>query len=191
MSETMSVTEARDNFPSLVRRVAGRDEPVVVTSRNRPQVVIMRWETYERQQNLQVEGARHRLQSLVSQMEQLAASLREAYAPDSLDLSQGTQDLLTLARQAWTVCRSLDKPRLYLASTLTDSLFNLMDEGKLLAPEQFDQILAALPLLQQENLTNKDVAQADLALAKVGLNSIFPMGDELASLYKPIVEEPT
>jgi hypothetical protein len=151
----------------------------------------MRWETYERQQNLQIEGARHRLQSLVSQMEQLAASLREAYVPDSLDLSQGTQDLLTLARQAWIVCRSLDKPRLFLASTLTDSLLNLTDEGELLAPEQLDQILATLPLLQQENLTNQDVAQADLALTRVGLNSIFPIGDELASLYKPIVEEPT
>ena len=28
MPETMSVTEARDNFPSLVRRVAGLDEAV-------------------------------------------------------------------------------------------------------------------------------------------------------------------
>jgi prevent-host-death family protein len=191
MPETMSVTEARDNFPSLVRQVAGRDEPVVVTSRNRPQVVIMRWETFQRQQNLQVEGARHRLQSLASQMEQLAASLREAYVPDSLDLSQGTQDLLILARQAWIVCRSLDKARRHLASTLTDGLLNLMDEGKLLTPEQLDQILAALLLLQQENLTNKDVAQADLALAQVGLDSVFPIGDELASQYKPIAEEAT
>ncbi len=191
MSETMSVTEARDNFPSLVRRVAGRDEPVVVTSRNRPQVVIMRWETYERQQNLQVEGARHRLQSLVSQMEQLAASLREAYAPDSLDLSQGTQDLLTLARQAWIVCRSLDKARCHLASILADGLRNLIKEDELLTPEQLDQILAALPLLQQENLASKDVTKADMALAKVGLDAVFAIGDELASQYKPITEEST
>ncbi len=107
------------------------------------------------------------------------------------NLSQGAQDLLTLARQAWIVCRSLDKPHLCLASTLTDGLLNLMDEDKLLTPEQLDQILAALPLLRQENLTIKDVAQADLALAQVGLNAMFPMGDELASLYKPIAEEPT
>jgi len=132
--------------------------------------------------------ARDNLLTLVKQMEQLAASLHDTCIPTSL--SQGAQDLLTLARQAWIVCRSLDKPHLYLASTLTDGLLNLMDEGKLLTPEQLDQILAALPLLRQENLTIKDVAQADLALAKVGLNSIFPMGDELASLYKPIAEEP-
>jgi hypothetical protein len=132
--------------------------------------------------------ARDDLLTLVEQMEKLAASLRDARTP--ANLSQGTQDLLTLARRAWIVCRSLDKPRLYLASTLADGLRNLMDEGESLVPEQLDQILAALPLLQQENLTTKDVAQADLALVQVGLDAVFPIGDELASLYKPIAEEP-
>ena len=59
MPQTMSVTEARDNFPALVCRVAEQDESVVVTSHNQPKVVVMRWETYQAQQQAQMEGARH------------------------------------------------------------------------------------------------------------------------------------
>ena len=189
MPKTMSVTEARDSFPALVRQVAGRDEPVVVTSRNQPQVVILRWETYQHERNLQVEGARHRLEALVTQMEQLAAGLREAYAPDSLDLVQGTGDLLTLARRAWMVCRSLDKSRRHLASALADGLLNLVEEGRKLTLDQLDRVLATLPLLRRGDLTTKEVAAADLALVEVGLDSVFPIGDELASKYEPAAEE--
>jgi prevent-host-death family protein len=98
MPKTMSVTEARDNFPALVRQVAGRDEPVVVTSRNEPKVVIVRWETFQHEQTLKKEGALHRLEMLVKQMNQIAAELRGAYLPDSLGLMQGTNDLMMLAR---------------------------------------------------------------------------------------------
>jgi prevent-host-death family protein len=157
MPRTISVTEARDNFSALVRQVAGRDEPVVVTNRNRPQVVILRWETYQHQRDLQVEGARHRLQTLVAQMEQLAASLREAYVPDSLDLFQGTRDLLALARQAWIVCRSLDEVRRHLASALADGLLNLVESDERLTPEQLDQVLVTAP-----NLVFVQVANSNL-----------------------------
>jgi prevent-host-death family protein len=57
MPQTISVTEARDNFPALVRRVAEQDEAVVVTSHNQPKAVLMRWETYQAQQQAQSEGA--------------------------------------------------------------------------------------------------------------------------------------
>jgi prevent-host-death family protein len=49
MTHTVSVTEARDNFPALVRQVAEQDEPVVITNRNQPRVVMLRWETYQQQ----------------------------------------------------------------------------------------------------------------------------------------------
>ena len=181
MPRTMSVTEARDNFPALVRQVAGRDEPVVVTSGNQPQVVIVRWETFHHERDLQVEGARHRLEALVTQMGQLAGGMREAYAPDSLDLVQGTGDLLALARRAWVVCRSLDKPRRHLASALADGLLNLVEGGRKLTLEQLDRMLATLPLLGRGDLTAEEVAAADLALAEAGLDSVLPIGDELAS----------
>ena len=189
MPKSMSVTEARDNFPALVRQVADRDEPVVVTNRNEPQVVILRWETYRHRHDLQMEGARHRLAELVDQLEQLAAGLREGYEPDSLDLHQGTQDLWTLLRQTWVVCRLLDKPRRHLASALSDSLQILMEAEGRLSLSQLEQLLAILPLLRREDLTNDDVATADLALAEVGLDTIFPLSDDLASLYDHDSEE--
>ena len=189
MPKTMSVTEARDKFPALVRQVAGRDEPVVVTSRNQPRVVILRWETYQHQRNLQAEGARHRLAALVEKMEQLAASLHEAYEPDSLDLRQGTKDLLALSRQAWKVCRSLDKPRRHLASALADGLLGLVEAERWPTQDQLEQVLSTLPLLGQEELTNEEVAAADLTLDEVGLESVFPVSDDLVSLYEPSAEE--
>jgi PHD/YefM family antitoxin component YafN of YafNO toxin-antitoxin module len=199
MPKTMSVKEARDNFPALVRQVAGRNEPVVVTSCNQPQVVILQWEMYQHGRDLQVEGARHRLEALVAEMDQLAAGLREAYAPDSLDLVHGTDDLLTLARQAWMVCRSLDKPRRHLASALADGLLALVGKGRVLTLDQLDRVLDTLPLLRREDLSIEEVAAADLALAEVGLDSVFPVDDELASqhrhrgvstVYEPAAEEP-
>ena len=185
MPRTMSVTEARDKFPALVRQVAGRGEPVVVTSRNQPQVVILRWETYQHQRDLQLEGARHRLAALVAQMEQLAAGLHEAYAPDSFDLAHGSKDLLALSRQAWRLCHLLDKPRRHLASALTDGLLGLVEEERRLTCGQLEQIVGTLPLLGRDNLTNEEISAADLALAKAGLDSVPAIGDELAPLYEP------
>ncbi|MBN1315532.1 MAG: type II toxin-antitoxin system prevent-host-death family antitoxin [Anaerolineales bacterium] len=190
MPKTMSVTEARDNFPALVRQVAGRDEPVVVTSRNEPQVVIVRWETFKHEQTLQAEGARYRLDTLVNQMKQLVSELREAYAPDSLDLSQGTSDLMILARQAWLVCRSLDKQRRHLSSALADGLLNLVEEGRGLTLDQLDRVLDILPLLGKGDLIADEVAEADMALAKAGIDSIFNIDEELASKYETEADGP-
>lgn len=181
MPRTMSVTEARDSFPAVVRQVAGRGEPVVVTSRNRPHVVILRWESYQHDRDLLVEGVRHRLEALLSQMEGLAAGLHEAYVPDSLDLVHGTADLLALARRAWVLGRWLDQARRHLASTLADGLLNLVGAGGKLSLDQLDRVLATLPLLRREDLTIEEVAAADLALAEVGLDAVFPMGDGSAS----------
>lgn len=190
MPQTMSVTEARDNFPALVRRVAEQDEPVVVTSHNQPKAVLMRWETYQAQQQAQVEGARYRLAHCVKTMEQLAGGLLEAYRPDSFDLEYGTQDLLRLAREAWVASRLLDKPRRHLASLLTDVLINVIERDTPLTEAQLAQFLQVIPLLQQEDLTNEIIGDVDRAFAEIGLSSMLPIADALAEQYTPNTEEP-
>ncbi|MCE7985381.1 MAG: type II toxin-antitoxin system Phd/YefM family antitoxin [Caldilinea sp. CFX5] len=190
MPQTMSVTEARDNFPALVRRVAEQDEPVVVTSHNQPKAVLMRWETYQAQQQAQVEGARYRLAHCVTTMEQLAGGLLEAYRPDSFDLEYGTQDLLRLAREAWSITRLLDTPRRDLASLLTDVLLILLEHKGQLTEAQLERILAAIPLLHQDDLTDEVVAKVDRTLLQVGLSSIFPMTDAEVAQYLTLIEEP-
>ncbi|MBV7333787.1 type II toxin-antitoxin system Phd/YefM family antitoxin [Chloroflexi bacterium TSY] len=184
MSQTVSVTEARDNFPALVRQVAEQDEPLVVTSRSQPRVVLVRWETYQHQQSLQTEGALYRLESIVAELENTAAVLAEAFEPDSLTLTQSVQELSTLARDAWTVCRLLDKPRRHLASILADALLNLTKSDKQLTQSQLTQLINIFPLLRKGDLTNELVTKVDLALATAGLNSLFPLGDELGPLYQ-------
>lgn len=190
MPQTISVTEARDNFPALVRRVAEQDEAVVVTSHNQPKAVLMRWETYQAQQQAQIEGARYRLEHCITTMEQIAGGLLEAYRPHSFDLAHGTQDLLRLAREAWLICRLLDKPRRHMASLLTDVLINVTERETQLTEAQLAQFLQVVPLLRQDNLTNDLVGDVDLALAEMGLSSMLPIDDALAEQYLPVTEEP-
>lgn len=189
MSQTLSVTEARDNFPALVRRVAEQDESVIVTSHNQPRVVLLRWETYQEQQQLQVEGATYRLQSLVTEIEHGAASLYEAFRPNSLELAQGVQELATLARDAWKTCRLLDPGRRHLAGLLADSLLNLMESGDQLTRDQLAQWMTFIPLLRQADLTNEMVANVDRTLAEAGLSSVFPISSELVIHYHAMPEE--
>ncbi len=189
MPKTMSITEARDNFPALVRRVAEQDEPVVVTSHNQPKAVLMRWETYQAQQQAQLEGARYRLAHCVTSMEQLAGGLLEAYRPDSFDLEHGTQNLLRLAKEAWLICRLLDQPHRHLASLLTDVLLILVERKGQLTEVQLARWLSALPLLRQDELTNELVAKVNQALLEVGLTSIFPMEEADVTQYLALVEE--
>jgi len=190
MPQTISVTEARDQFPALVRRVAEQDEPIVVTSHNQPKAVLVRWETYQAQQQAQIEGARYRLAHCATTMEQLAGGLLEVYRPNSFDLEHGTQDLLRLAREAWTITRLLDAPRRDLASLLTDVLLILLEHGEQLTEAQLTRLLAAIPLLRQDDLTDAIVAKMAQDLLEVGLSSIFPMDDAEVAQYLALTEEP-
>lgn len=190
MPQTMSVTEVRDQFPALVRRVAEEDEPIVVTSHNQPKAVLMRWETYQAQQQAGIEGARYRLAHCATAMEQIAGGLLEAYRPNSFDLEHGTQDLLRLAREAWTITRLLDAPRRDLAALLTDVLLILLEHGGQLTETQLTRLLVAIPLLRQDDLADERVAKMALSLLEVGLSSIFPMADAEVTQYLALAEEP-
>jgi prevent-host-death family protein len=182
MSQTISVTKARDNFPALVRQVAEQDEPVVVTSRNQPQVVLVRWKTYQAQQTLQSEAAAHRLHMLAQEMLTVATTLQEAYRPYSYDLAQGTQELQTMAREAWATCRLLDKPRRHLALTLSDALLNLGEAAVSLT--QLEKLIQIIPLLSKNDVSLSEVAEADRTLHAVGLDAVPPIGDDLVALYE-------
>lgn len=184
MSQTISVTEARDNFPALVRQVAEQDDPVIVTSRNQPRIVLLRWETYQQQQALQAEGAAHRLQTNVAAMLTLVATLQELYQPDSYALIQGTQELMTLARQTWLICRSLEQPRLHLASTLADGLHTVLQQQSVVTLSQLQVIEQHLPRLLKPDLTLQEVMVSDCALSEVGLDAMPTLSDELPALYR-------
>jgi prevent-host-death family protein len=190
MPHTVSITEARDNFPALVRQVVEQAEPVIVTSRSRPSVVLLPWTTYQQNQRFQVEGAEHRLQQLVTEMEQTAAALCEGSQPDTLDWTQGLDELAMLASEAWRICRMLDNPaRRHLSSLLSDTLVNNVEQDSRLTPQQLSLFLGVLSSLRQRDLTNEAVIQADLLLAEAGLSSIFPISDGLAAQYQPADEE--
>ena len=196
MAQTISITDARNQFPALVRRIADQDDPVVVTSRNQPQVVLVPWATYQQQQALQSEGAEHRLQTVVQALLTLIATLQEAYEPSSYALTQGTQELLAMTRQAWKICRLLEIPRRHLASTIADGLAFGTETTTVITVAQLAQLAQSVALLQRNDLTLNEVAVADQELAAVGLDAMLPMGDELVNIplyttnrrhYEPIL----
>lgn len=190
MPQTMSVTEARDQFPALVRRVAEQDEPIVVTSHNQPKAVLLRWETYQAQQKAQSDGARYHLAHCVTTMEQLAGGLLEAYRPNSFELEHGTQTLLQLARETWTITRLLDAPRRDLACLLTDVLLILLEQKGQLTEAQLTRLLTTIPFLRQDDLTDEVVAKLGHGLLEVGLSSLFPMAEAEVAQYLALTEEP-
>lgn len=185
MSQTMSFTEVSDNFPALFQQIIGKDDPVIITNRDhRPRAVLVPWDVYQDQQTLQRDGAEYRLQKIVQKMLGLTAVMHEAYLPDSYDLIKGTQDLLALARQAWQTCRLLDMNRRNLATMIADGLLTWLETECVLTAEQLAQILKIVPLLQKRNLTLEEVCDADQVLFDVGLDAMFPVGDELVGLYE-------
>ena len=183
MSQTMNFTEVSHNFPTLFHQISEKNSPVVVTNHNRPRLVLVPWEVYQDQQQLQAEGAEVRLQKLVQDMLGQAAVMYEAYRPDSYDLIHGTQHLLALARQAWETCRLLDMNRRYIASIIADGLLLWLEIENAVTEKQLETLLEVIPLLQKTNLTLEDVGDVDQTLFDVGLNAIFPIGDELVKLY--------
>ncbi|MEM7534646.1 MAG: type II toxin-antitoxin system Phd/YefM family antitoxin, partial [Chloroflexota bacterium] len=177
MSQTKALSEISDNFPAFFHQTIDKDTPVVITNRNRPRAVLVPWDVYQDQQTLQSDGAEYRLQKLVQQMLGLVAVMHEAYRPDSYDLIKGTKDLLDLARQAWDTCRLLDMNRRHLASSIADGVLLWLETESVLTLEQLVKLLQIIPLLQKTDLTLDEFADADQALADVGLDSIFPVGD--------------
>ena len=154
------------------------------------------WATYQQQQALQSEGAEHRLQTVVQALLTLIATLQEAYDPGSYALTQGTQELLAMTRQAWKICRLLEIPRRHLASTIADGLAFGTETTKVITVAQLAQLAKSVALLQRNDLTLNEVAVADQELAAVGLDAMLPMGDELVDIplyttnrrhYEPIL----
>lgn len=184
MARTISVTEARDNLPALVRQVNASGEALIITSRNQPRAVIVDYETFQRKRELQEEGARSLLNRLLGQAEQFVESTLEGYRPDSLELSLFLETFQDMARALWEACRLLDKPRRMLAVNLMDAVLNFRESGEQLTPAHLKALAEILPLLQREDLTIDEVAEADRQLLAAGLDAVFPIEGDLASLYE-------
>jgi prevent-host-death family protein len=187
MARTISVTEARDNFPALVRRVSASKEALIVTSRNQPRVVIVDYETFQRQRELQEEGARSLLKRRVEETLSSIESTREAPDSTALYLLSGTLEQYT--REMWLAGRAISRPVRSLATTLHNAIANLREGGDQLTLEQLDRLVEVVPLLLEPNLTIEKVAEADRQLLAVGLDAVFPIEGDLVSLYESSPED--
>ena len=187
MYRTMSVTQARDNFPALVRQVASSEKPVIITRRNQPKVVVLDYETFQQRQRIQVESARALLQRLVEEALRLIESTREA--PDSVALQLFLGSFEQQTRDMWLTGRSISRPVRSLATVVHNGILNLRRGGEQPTISQLDTLAEVLPLLLKPDLSIEEVAEADLRLLNVGLNAVFPVEGDLVSLYERPFEE--
>ena len=182
MARTISVTEARDNLPALVRQVNASGEALIITSRNQPRAVIVDYETFQRQRELQEEGARSLLKRRVEETLSSIESTREA--PDSMALYLLTETLEQYTREMWLAGRAISRPVRSLATTLHNATVNLREGGEQLTLEHLDRLVEVIPLLLEPDLTVEKVAEADQQLLAVGLDAVFPIEGDLVSLYE-------
>jgi len=185
MPRTMSVTEARDNFPALVRRVADGGEPVVITRRNEPKVILFDYAAYQRQQALWEKNRQVILDQHLTLAERMVESTLEGYRPDSMDVALFPETFEHVIHDVWQICRGIDKPHRMLAITLLDAIINLREGGERLTREHLETLSDVLPLLRREYLTVDEVVEADRRLLAAGLNAVWSIEDEsFVSLYE-------
>ncbi len=184
METTVSVTQARDNLPSLIRQASSGSSPVVITNRNQPQVVILGYKAYQRSQRLALSGAHSLLKQLVAQAQALLAEAREGLEPDSVEYAMFLDTLQEIARQVWEAARLLGKPYRILGVTILSAILNRRESGQALSDPQLEALSSTLSLLLEDELDLENVGQADQQLLTVGLDAVFPVEGDLASLYE-------
>jgi prevent-host-death family protein len=184
METTVSVTQARDNLPTLIRQVRSGAPPVVITNRNQPQVVILGYEAYQRSQHLALSGAHNLLQQLVAQAQTLLGEAREGLEPGSVESALYLDTLQEIARRVWEVTRLLGKPQRMLGVTILSAILNYRESGQALSEPQLEALSGALSLLLEDELDLEKVGQADQRLLETGLDAVFPVEGDLASLYE-------
>ena len=184
METTLSITQARDNLPSLIRQVSSGSTPVVITNRNQPQVVILDYETYQRGQRLALSGAHSLLKQLVAQVQTLLAEAGEGLEPGSVENAMLLDTLQEITRQVWEATRLLGKPYRILGVTVLNAILNHRESGQALSEPQLETLSSVLSLLLKGELDLEEVGQADQQLLTVGLNAVFPIEGDLASLYE-------
>ena len=182
METTVSITQARDNLPALIRQVSGSAAPIIITNRSQPQVVILDYETYQRSQRLALSGARHQLKALVTQAQTLLTEAREGLEPGSVENAVFLDTLQEAIHQVWEAARLLNKPYRLLGVTILNAVLNHRESGQVLSGPQAETLSQVLSLLLKETLDLEEAGQADQQLLTAGLNAVFPVEGEMASL---------
>lgn len=96
-----------------------------------------------------------------------------------------------LLRDIWEAAEEVSQAHASIASELLDACQIYLAGEERLHPEQLRPIAEVLAWLTRDELTMKDAAEADRYLLAHGINAMFPVQGDLASLYEegPLVEE--
>ncbi len=128
--------------------------------------------------------AHNLLEQLAAQAQALLAEARKGLEPDSVENAVFLDTLQEIARQVWEAARLPGKPYRILGVTILSAILNHRENGQALSEPQLEALSSALSLLLEDKLDLEMVGQADRQLLTVGLDAIFPVKGDLASLYE-------
>jgi prevent-host-death family protein len=186
MEQILSVSEARGQLTGLVQRVAERGGEIVITTRDEPMAVLMSYQAYQSWQKRQKQQAKAQFAELLdSARELIETTLEGSRGAGDSDLYLFWHNLKPLAEELWQAGLEVSEGHALLTSTLLDVALMVLDGD---TPLQLEHLLALKPIvddfLAQPELAASDAAQAHRVLVESGLRVIFPIGGDLAGLYK-------
>ncbi|MCB0123390.1 MAG: hypothetical protein KDE58_14140, partial [Caldilineaceae bacterium] len=115
-------------------------------------------------------------------------SCREAGDPDLYLFLVNFEEIM---HNIWETAEEISPAHAALASELLDiSRIYLAGEAQL-QPKQLEPLTEVLRLLVRDQLTMADAAEADRYLLTHGLNALFPVHGDLATLYENPASEPS
>ena len=185
MGRKLSVTEARSQLPLLVKEVAEGNDPIVITTRNEPKAIIIGYESLQRQQQLRVQGAQYVMAELTKEAQGLLQAAQEScHGIGETDLYLFLVNFAAVMRKIWETAEELSPPHALIAAELLDVTELYLAGKEQLQPEHLAVLSDIVQLLLRERLTMEDAAEADRTLLAHGINAMFPVQDDLASLYE-------
>jgi len=175
MDRMLSVTEARSQLPALVKEVVEQDNPVIISTWNQPQVVIVAYEKFVRQQELITLGAKYQLHLLVNKGQSLLEETLEGSVSGDGGLYLFWRSFGKIMREAWELADTFSKPHAMLAFQLLGLSERCLQSDCMLEIEQLQIVAKVLKYLTQSKLTDEDVAEIDRYLLMHKIDARFPL----------------
>ncbi|MBX3012654.1 MAG: type II toxin-antitoxin system Phd/YefM family antitoxin [Caldilineaceae bacterium] len=168
-----------------MKEVVESNDQVVITTRNEPQVVIMSYPAYQRQQRLRAQGTQHLMGQLVQEATVLLQTTRESCGKaGEADLYLFLVHFEQLMHDLWETAEAMSPAHATLASELLDIVRIYLGGEAQLQPAHLEPLTAVIALFNQESLTMAEVAEADRMLLAHGLDAFFPVHGDLSPLYE-------
>lgn len=185
MSKVLTVTEARNNLPALVKEVAQTEEEIIITTRNHPMAVLMGHRAFQSWLAGRQAQARAQLEAGIMPALELIESAEAACQHEGAgELFLLLVNLEPILKELWEAARDVSPQHLSLVGLLLDATEILLEGEATLQPDQPPAFAKVLERLRSYRLSSEEVTWAGQQLINARLSTLFPVPGDLAELYE-------